>query len=244
MSRLMYDGITPASVPAGAALYAGYINGRWPSYTALMAQHPGKLYVSISVNSLGRAKALDVENGDATPAQAPGWVKAQRAAGDPYPVVYMNEATWPQVKAEFIAQNVAAPLYWVASYVADPSRVPAIPAGAIGVQYYSFSGYDVSVMADYIPGLDPAPVAPPVKAPAPSTLEGDMSWTVLDAPTDASAKARAMYLYTGVTVVHIPGAPGDPDSYNALQRKYGVTEVDWPFFANVLKSCGAGAITA
>jgi hypothetical protein len=244
VTRLGFDGITPASVPAGAAIYLGYVNGSWPSFAALKAQHPGKLYVSISVNATGRAQCLDVEKGDATPQQAPGWVKAQRAAGNHYPIVYCNESTWPTVKAEFTAQNVAAPLYWVARYVADPSKVGVIPAGAIGVQDYDFGGYDRSQMADYIPGLDPAPVAPPVKAPVPSTLEGDMDWTVLDAPIAANTTTRAMYLYTGATVVHIPGAPADPDSYNALQKKYGVTEVDWPFFDNVIKSCGAGAITA
>lgn len=155
MARLMFDGVTPASVPAGAAIYAGYVGGEWPSYAALAAAHPAALHVSIAVNADEDARVLDVESGDATPAQAPGWATAQRKGGNPYPVIYMDEANWPAVKAAFAGQGVAAPLYWVAAYVKDPTKVPAIPAGAIAVQYYDYGGYDASVVADNWPGLDP-----------------------------------------------------------------------------------------
>lgn len=161
MTRSMFDGITPVSVPAGAAAVAGYVGGNWPSYSALVAKYPGALHVSIAVNSGEDARVLDVEQGDATPDQAPGWAARQRAKGNPYPVIYCNTSTWPEVRAAFAAQGVPEPLYWVAAYVTDPAQVPAIPAGAIALQYYDFGGYDASVIADYWPGLDPVP-APPV----------------------------------------------------------------------------------
>jgi hypothetical protein len=154
----MYDGITAADVPAGAAIYAGYVDGAWASYDALAAEYPGALHVSIAVTASGDARVLDVENGDATPAQAPGWAEDQRRAGNPYPVVYMNETTWPAVQAQFAAQAVTPALYWVAAYVDDPANVPEIPVGAIAVQYFDHGGYDVSVVAGYWPGLDPAPI--------------------------------------------------------------------------------------
>lgn len=158
MTRMMYDGVEAGSVPAGAAIYAGYVDGNWQSYDALVSEYPGALHVSVCVTSADDARVLDVESGDATPDEAPVWVTKQRAAGNQYPVVYMNESTWPAVREAFSAQGVAAPLYWVAAYVDDPAVVPAIPAGAIGLQFYDYGGYDASVVADYWPGLDAAPV--------------------------------------------------------------------------------------
>jgi hypothetical protein len=158
--RIMHDGVTPATVLAGAAAYAGYNDGKWPSFNALCDEYPSALHVSICVTATGAARVLDVEKGDATPEQAPGWVTAQRDAGEAYPVVYCNQRnTWPAVKAAFAAQHVDPPLYWVADYVNDPSQVPELPAGAIALQYYDYGGYDASVIADYWPGLDEPPAA-------------------------------------------------------------------------------------
>lgn len=180
MPRLMFDGIDPAQVPGGADIYAGYDDGEWQSLTGLMADHPGRLYVSICVTASGSARVLDIENGDATPDEAPGWATRMRAAGNPYPVCYMNESTWANVQAAFADQHVEPPLYWVAAYVNDPSRLPVIPAGTIACQFYDYGGYDASVVADYWPGLDPAPkpqptpaINPPAVAPA-DTSEDDM----------------------------------------------------------------------
>lgn len=179
MPRLMFDGITPSSVPAGAAIYAGYIGGNWPSFTGLAAKYPTALHVSIAVNASETARALDVEKGDATPAQAPGWAEDQRKTGQPHPIIYCNTSTWPQVRAEFAAQHVAPPLYWVAEYVTDPTRPPAIPAGAIGIQFFDYGGYDASIMADYIPGLDPTPTPTPPAHPPVTPEEDDMKASVM-----------------------------------------------------------------
>lgn len=203
MTRIMYDGITPTSVPGGARIYAGYVNGEWPSYAELAARNPLALHVSIAVNVSARAKCLDVENGDATPAQAPGWVLQQRAAGDPYPWVYMNEETWPAVRAAFAAQKVAPPWYWVAGYVKDPSKYGAIPAGAIGIQDYDFGGYDRSVMADYIPGLDPVPVTAAGAAPE---EDEDMSTTSVNGRAGLSWPAGTRHV---VQATCDPGAAQD-----------------------------------
>jgi len=191
MTRTMYDGITPATVPAGAALYAGYVGGHWPSYAALAAAHPSALHVSIAVNASESARCLDVENGDASPQQAPGWVLEQRAAGNPDPWVYMNYSTWAAVQAAFAAQRVPPPLYWVALYVTDPANVPDIPDGAIGIQYYDFGGYDASIMADHIPGLDPAPAPAAPAAPVP---EQEIDMLLVSNPQGIWLLSGAMYV--------------------------------------------------
>ena len=161
MTRMMFDGVDASSVPSGAAIYAGYLDGDWQSYDPLVARYPGALHVSICVSSSDSARVLDVESGDASADEAPGWVARQRAAGSADPAVYMNASTWPSVQAAFADQGVAPPLYWVADYVEDPSQPPGIPDGAIALQYYDFGGYDASVAADYWPGLDPPPAPPP-----------------------------------------------------------------------------------
>lgn len=189
MTRSMLDGVDPMQVPPGAAIYAGYVDGEWPSFESLADQYPSALHVSICVTATGDARVLDVEAGDASPEEAPGWVTRQRAAGEAYPVVYCNQSNWPAVKAAFAAQNVTPPLYWVAAYVNDPAEVPAIPEGAIALQYYDHGGYDASTVVDYWPGLDEAPqaVQPAPQQTAPQ--EGDVTTyypvQVLPDPTGA-----------------------------------------------------------
>lgn len=151
--RVMFDGIVPGSVPAGAQLYAGYVNGQWPSFAGLAARYPKAVPVSISVTaSANVGQVLDVENGDATPQQAVNWVLVRRHAGAD-PTVYCNTSTWPQVRSAFQTHDVPEPHYWVAEY----DGVATIPAGAIAKQYADKGGYDESVVADYWPGVDPAP---------------------------------------------------------------------------------------
>lgn len=202
MSRAMYDGVTPSQVPAGAQIYAGYADGRWPSYAALAARYPHALHVSVCVTASGTARCLDVEAGDAAPEQAPGWVARMRAAGQAHPWVYMDGENWPAVKAAFDAQHVAPPLYWVASYVQDPAKPPAIPAGAVGVQYFDHGGYDASLMADHIPGLDPDPEP---AAPAAPTEEIDVLILYV-------AGTAAVYALSGGVLWHVADQ-GSLESY-------------------------------
>ena len=162
MTRTMYDGVTSSSVPAvGEPLVAGYTDGLFANLPALKKRFPHARIVGIAVTASyhgADAHVLDVEAGDATPAQAPGWVTAQRKLGVD-PTVYCNTSTWPQVKAAFTAARVAQPHYWIAHY----GVAPTIPAGAVALQYRNTSGYDESVVADYWPGVDPKPVPPKPK---------------------------------------------------------------------------------
>ena len=156
MTRTCYDAINPANVPASATLVAGYGDGYWNDVAAFRRRFPHATVVEITVfASDDQGTVLDVETGDATPAQAPGWVKKRRAAGVD-PTIYCNASTWPEVKAAFAAAKVAPPHYWIAHY--DGVRV--IPQGAVAKQYQDPGPYDLSVVADYWPGVDPAPKPP------------------------------------------------------------------------------------
>jgi hypothetical protein len=153
----MFDSVDVAGLPVGGDLYAGYVDGRYENAAAIKARFPNVPFVGIAVTaSTNDGTVLDVERYDATPAQAPGWVKMRRLAGVE-PSVYCAEDAWATVKAAFVAAGIQEPPYWVAAY---PGGGPGIPAGAVAHQYADMGGYDVSTVADYWPGVDPAPAPP------------------------------------------------------------------------------------
>lgn len=163
MARTMYDGITVANLPATATMVAGYVDGLYSNIAALAARFPNATRVPIAVfPSTDDGIVLDVETGDATPAQAPGWVQMRRSHGVD-PTVYCNSDTWPAVRQAFAAAGVPEPHYWIAAY----DNNPTIPAGAVAKQYQSTDPWDASVVADYWPGIDSAPTPAPTPAPAP-----------------------------------------------------------------------------
>src|SRR3954469_25033329 len=118
----MYDAVTAANIPAGAEMVAGYIDKikLEPWSAADWARFPNAVKVTIVKKaSTNDGHVLDVEPGDATPAEAPGWVRMRRAKGAD-PTVYMNASTWPAVRKAFADQGVEPPHYWVAKYDGDP----------------------------------------------------------------------------------------------------------------------------
>lgn len=157
--RTMYDAVTARNIPADAAMVAGYIDKikLEPWSAADWARFPNAVKVEIVKKaSTNAGHVLDVEPGDATPAQAPGWVRMRRAAGAD-PTVYMNASTWPTVRAEFQRQGVAPPHYWVAKYDDDPNWPAGWAAlGCVAKQYAGnvAPGIDLSSVADYWPGVD------------------------------------------------------------------------------------------
>lgn len=155
--RRMFDGIASdaAVIPTTAQLVAGYVDGDYVWTAADWARFPNSVHVGIAVRSTTNAGiVLDVETGNASPEEAVNWVLLRRGAGAD-PTVYCGQSSWPSVQAAFATHDVPAPHWWVASYDGNP----AIPAGAIAKQYESTSDWDISSVADYWPGVDPAPVS-------------------------------------------------------------------------------------
>lgn len=157
VTRTMYDGVNASRLPANAQLVAGYVDGLYAWSAADWARFPTSVKVRIAVfSSTNDGEVLDVEPGNATPAESVDWVLMRRGAGVD-PTVYMNTSTWPTVRAAFNARRVTEPHYWVAQY----DGVATLPAGAIAKQYFNDNqaGYDLSVVADFWPGVDPTPSA-------------------------------------------------------------------------------------
>lgn len=153
--RLMYDSVTATDIPRTASMVAGYVSGPYAWSASDWARFKGVPQVRIATQaSHNVGNCLDVERGDATPEQAPGWVKKRRAAGED-PTVYCNELNgWPAVRRAFHDQKIAEPHYWVARY----DGVAQIPSGAVAKQYRnattSGGHYDLSIVADFWPGVD------------------------------------------------------------------------------------------
>lgn len=154
--RHMYDGITTSKLPPGGDLYAGYVDGRWPNANAVAERFVGKRVVRIASSP----STNDGVVGDGPPdngnwGEWVQWTVRRRAAGAD-PTMYTNASSWATGRAAFKAAGVAQPHWWIADYDGDPT----IPAGAVAKQYASNDSYDTSSVADYWPGVDPAPKPP------------------------------------------------------------------------------------
>lgn len=148
--RKMYDSVNPARIPRDAQMVAGYVNGPYKWSAADWALFPNAVHVGIAVRaSFDGGEVLDVEPGDATPAQAVEWVRMRRARGVD-PTVYCSESTWPTVVRAFASAGVVPPHYFIAHYDGDER----IPIGAVAKQYRNTPDWDLSSVADYWPGID------------------------------------------------------------------------------------------
>ncbi len=151
MTRTMYDSVDPAKISHDATMVAGYADGRYANLGAMKARFPSATIVSIAVRATTRAQVLDVEIGDATPAEAVVWCTRTMAdKSNRELTVYCNASTWPEVRAAFKKANVTEPNYWIARY----DDKPEIPPGAVAKQYQNTPGWDVSVVVDHWPGVD------------------------------------------------------------------------------------------
>lgn len=169
MTRIMYDSTTARDIPQGARMVAGYIDGRYAWSNADWALHSRARQVSITVGSgTLDADVADCENGDYSPAQGVAWAK-RKIARDGHASLYFSLAALGAIGAEVKAQGVnpAHLSFWIA----DWDGRPVIPAGATAKQYIDPPGsgghYDLSVVLDYWPGVDPPPAPGPTPQPTP-----------------------------------------------------------------------------
>lgn len=166
MSLTMFDAVNIEHIPGDATIVAGYVNGWWPTYNSLVARFPHAHHVSIAVTSglphnAIVADVLDVERGDATPADAPMWAKQMRALGRK-PIVYCSVSMWPAVQAEFSKSSEPEPFWWAADWTNKPHLVAGSVATqwADGTQQYPGLALftDTSSVSPNFPGLyTPAP---------------------------------------------------------------------------------------
>lgn len=111
---------------------AGYVNGKYANWPAVVAKYSpsGKFLLSIDVagSPSAGAQCLDIERGDATIAQAPNWFKQTQAAGKHYrdlrwyPKLYISAGSAQQLIDAMTAAGVKRDEYllWSAHYTDQP----------------------------------------------------------------------------------------------------------------------------
>ena len=182
----MYDSIDLSQIPASAPAAAGYVNGRWPTFARLRGQFPHALLLSIAVTAGFNADCLDIETGDATPADAAAWYERQKSRGVTRPCLYasasmMESGVVPVLRAAGVDR--AAVRLWSAHYtgtphICGPATCRAMSISADGTQWTNrAAGRDLDeslLVADFFAVPAPAPVppkpAPPAPAPVPPSI--------------------------------------------------------------------------
>lgn len=228
--RTMYDAVTARNIPADAAMVAGYIDKikLAPWSAADWARFPRAVKVEIVKKaSTNDGHVLDVEPGDAAPAEAPGWVRMRRAAGAD-PTVYMNRSTWAQVQGEFVRQGVAHPHYWVAQYngVIELPTLNGITAVAKQYRGDVAPGIDLNCVADYWPGVDPAPGGGGVPA-ADNGEEDPMTRVDCKAIPDGGFAALDLAGSDSARITIYPGKAKGPDDTAPTAKPVWVGNVFW-----------------
>lgn len=186
--RTAQDTITTANFLPGADIYLGYVPGPdgrgHGNYASMAARFPTAIHGSICTAFNATGQILDFEwsttgnDGHA----AVSWVQTQRAHGA-NPSVYVARSNWAPLRLLFAALAVVEPPWWIA----DWTDTPHLLDGAACTQWRSVPGLDYSVVADYWPGIDPAPV--------PQPLEDDDMYGLPHVMVKASAANNALLLY-------------------------------------------------
>ena len=123
---VMWDDVTVSLFPRLASTspdaVAGYRDGRFANEQQLARAFPNHRHLWIVVNAADNADCLDIERGDATPAQAPTWVKRQHARGVKRPVLYCSISAAPAVLEQLAAAGIHRPeiRLWSAHYTGRP----------------------------------------------------------------------------------------------------------------------------
>jgi hypothetical protein len=134
----------------GLKVYAGYGRGSYTNMASVKARFPGSKYVSVSPYVTTGVDCLDVEPGDAVPADAPAFVRGWTPVNTTKPVIYANAYSMPSVVSSLSKAGIARSQYFL--WVAEWDQSPHIPGGYDAKQYWSTSGYDADSFNDYMFG--------------------------------------------------------------------------------------------
>jgi hypothetical protein len=181
---IMFDAIEVGQIPAGPQAVAGYVDGRWATAAALEGRFPHARLLTIAVEHAHDAECLDIENGDAEPADAPEWVGRQQARGIARPVLYasvdlMQTRVIPALQQGGIDRSAVR--LWTAHYagthICGPSTCSELSIDADGTQHTDCAyGRDLDaslLVADFFG--TPKPAAAKRKAPPVSAVPIDIS---------------------------------------------------------------------
>ena len=143
----MFDSVDISQIPESAEAVAGYVNGYWPTYRDVEKFWPHAKRLSIAVTASADADCLDIEPGDATPGEAPEWVRRQQRRGVKQPVLYCSLSRVMSVLQHLDNNGIkrSEVRLWVAHYTHEPHRCGpscgmAMPTKADATQFTDHSG--------------------------------------------------------------------------------------------------------
>jgi hypothetical protein len=139
---LLYDSIKPEAVPAGEAV-AAYATGTYANTTDEVAGRDSVLWIDTRATDPA-ASVLDVEPGDASPAEAAQWVQARLSAHpQAVAILYTSKSEWLQLR-EAVSGLPAAMRDRIRYWIADPTGRPHVLDGASATQWYWGDSYDIT----------------------------------------------------------------------------------------------------
>ena len=155
----MADAVTPANIPAKLGCAAAYVNGEFEWTRQELARFPRVIRISVlpDPKAAAKARALDVENHDATPADAPAFVRYRQGIHHRDATIYCNRSTLPAVLEHL---GDLQPRLWIATLdgrawtpdelaidIAAAEKIPVSPERIWAVQYVTLApGYDLSLV--------------------------------------------------------------------------------------------------
>lgn len=139
----MFDSVDTPLLPLGAGFaYAAYIDGKFANASQIRARFFAANILTIAVFARDDADCLDVETGDATPAQAAGWVTRQLSRGVKRPCLYASASVMPQILSVMKTAGVSRNLLrlWSAHYthkshICGPATCREMSISADGTQF-------------------------------------------------------------------------------------------------------------
>ena len=193
----MYDTALNDQFPAGAAAYAGYVDGgvgNQPNYAYIVSAFPKAQHLSIALFASDNADALDVEPGASEPADIPAWYARQVARGIRRPVIYasasaMNDDVLPVLSQARIGR--ASTRLWTAHYglgehICGPASCGALSIDADGTQWTSSAMglvLDQSLLvADFFTGTTNNPTVTEAELQSGQLNTGNGAFTVIAVP--------------------------------------------------------------
>lgn len=122
--EVMYDSTDVSQIPADATAVGGFLAGALipATYPEVVRRWPHAHHLSIAVVAGEDGDCLDIEKGDATPADAPPWFHRQVKRGVGQPVLYANLSTMLAVIAALTEAGIQRHEYrlWTAHYTDQP----------------------------------------------------------------------------------------------------------------------------
>lgn len=224
----MFDSVDLDQIPASPQAVACYVNGRFANSAEARDRFPHAHILTIAISADADADVLDIETGDATPAQAAAWFLRQKARGVNRPCLYasasvMDTQVIPTLDAAGIGPREIR--LWSAHYthtphICGPRSCGAVSADMDGTQWTDRAdgrNLDQSLLRPDFFAV-PAPPARPATVPS-----GPREWTTAGQSSLAElAREHGAQPSTvlRLTAEHSPGAVYPPEVANWLNEVF------------------------